>query len=272
VIDLGAPVPLAFPVLDDAGNPANADTVTLTVTLPDGTADQPAVTNPPALPGQYRYSYVPAQPGRHVVRWVAASPAAAYTDMFDVAPANVPSIVSLADAKQFLGIDPDDTSENDELRAWLAGVTSVIEREKNEVIARRQITDTDWNEHPRSVRLWHVPVISLDSLASADGTRTWDVTADVRVNPETGLVRLVNGRQSLYGDITAVYTAGYQVIPYHLMQASLVLLQHVWETQRGPASVGGGVIGPEETADYKQAFMLPRKVREWLGEPRPSVI
>jgi hypothetical protein len=270
MFDLGAAVPLAFQVRDGSGNPVNAGQVTLTITLPDGTTDAPSIASADAPAGDYAYSYVTVQPGRHIVRWVATSPADAYTDVFDVAPAVIPSIVSLADAKQFLGIDPADTSEDDELRAWLAGTTETVERVKNEVIARRQFTFTDWNPHANRLRLWKVPIISVDSLASADGMRTWDVTSDVRTNPETGLVRLLRG-SSLRGDITATYTAGYQVVPYHIMQGALVLLQHVWETQRGPAVIGGGVIGPEEAGDYKQMFMLPRKVREWLGEPRPSI-
>jgi len=270
VIDLGADYPAAVDVYDDTGVLANAVSVTLTITLPDGTTVTPPVANPPASTGQYRYAYPTAQPGRHVIRWVTAAPDTAWPDVFDVAPAAPPSIASLAEAKQFLGIPLAETGEDDELRAWLAGTTQAVEQAKNEVIARRQVTVTEWNEQPRSLRLWQVPVISLDSLASADGIRTWDVTADVRLDGDSGLVRLVSGPH-LRGWITAAYTAGYQVVPYNYMQASLVLLQHVWETQRGPGTIGGGVIGPEESADYKQAHMLPRKVREWLGEPRPSV-
>jgi hypothetical protein len=272
MIDLGDTVQAGpFRVADADGNPVNAQTVTLTVTQPDGTTVQTAVPNPPAVIGSYTAEFTPVMAGRHVLQWLAQDPAAAYADVLEVADdAALPSIVSLADAKQFLGIDAADTSEDGELRAWLAGTTEVVERVKNEVIAARQFTVTDWNPHPGRLRLWKVPVISLDSLASADGMRTWSVTSDVRADPETGLVRLLRG-PSLCGDITATYTAGYRVTPYHIQQGALVLLQHVWETQRGPGVIGGGVIGPEEAGDYKQMFMLPRKVREWLGEPRPAV-
>lgn len=271
MIDLGAVYGAAIDIHDGTGALANAASVTLTITLPDATTVTPAVPNPPASTGQYRYSYVTVQPGRHVATWSTTGPVTAYRDVFDVGEDAVPSIVSLADAKDFLGIAQSDTSEDDELRAWLAGCTQVIEREKNEVIARRAVTQTEFNEHPRSVRLWKLPVIELTSLAAADDSRTWDVTSDVRTDPETGLVRRISGPQ-MRGWITASYTAGYQVVPYHVMQASLVLLQHVWETQRGPGTIGGGIIGPEEAADFKQMYMLPRKVREWLGQPRPAVI
>jgi hypothetical protein len=275
VIDLGAPYqvpPLA--VTDAGGAPANAQTVTLAITQPDGTAVDVTVANPPQLTGSYAPPlFVPTMPGRHVYRFIAQNPAAAWADVFEVADdANLISIVSLADAKNFLGIDQDDTSADAELRFWLAGMTEVLEREKNEVIVARQFTVTaEENHHPGRLRLWRLPVVSLDTLARWDGTHTWDVATDViPPDPDTGLVKLFRG-QSLRGHLNYSYTAGYRVIPYHLQQAGEVLLQHVWETQRGPGVIGGGVIGPEEAGDFKQAFMLPRKVREWLGEPRPAV-
>lgn len=271
MIDLGAAYPVAVDIFDDNGNPVNVAEITLMITLPDGTAVTPTVPNPPEVTGQYRYTYVTTKPGWHAVRVVTTDPTTAWTDDFDVKEAAPPSIVSLSDAKAFLGIDAGDTSQDDELRAWLAGTTQAVEMASNEVIARRQFTFTEYNRSAHTLRLWKVPVISLDSLAAADDDRIWDVTSDVRVDTETGLVRLIKG-QSLRGWLTVTYTAGYQVVPYNVMQASLVLLQHVWETQRGPGTIGGGVIGPEEAGDIKQMYMLPRKVREWLGPARPSVI
>lgn len=272
MIDVGDTVEAEpFRVYDADGNPANASTVTLTVTQPDGTSVQATVPNPPAVIGSYTASFTPSMAGRHVLQWLATGPAAAYADVLEVADdSTLPSIVSLTDAKQFLGITS--TSADEELRWWLAGMTEVLEREKNEVIVARQFTVTaEENHHPSRLRLWRLPVISLDSLARWDGTHTWDVTTDViPPDPDTGIVKLYRG-QSLAGHLNYAYTAGYRVIPYNLQQAGEVLLQHVWETQRGPGVIGGGVIGPEEAGDFKQMFMLPRKVREWLGPPRPAV-
>jgi hypothetical protein len=270
VIDFGALYPAAIDVRDDSGALVNPATATLTITLPDNSTVTPTIQLPPAVTGKLRYAYPTTQAGLHVARWVTTEPVAPYTDVFDVAPEIPPSIISLADAKQHLGMDPADTSEDDELRWWIAGTTAAVEDAKNEVIARRVITRTVRNERHRSLRLWNVPVISLDSLARKDGSHTWDVTSDVYTDPETGLVELISG-PSLCGWLSYGITAGYQVIPYNLMQGSLVLLQHVWETQRGPGAIGGGVVGPEEAGDYKQAFMMPRKVREWIGPPRPVV-
>lgn len=271
MLDLGSAYPAEFDVPGGAGQPASAGTVTLTITLPDGSSVTPDVPDPPAVPGRYRASFVTTMPGRHTVRWVATDPPAAFTDVFDVAPAEIPSIVSLRDAKDFLSIRRDDTSQDDELRRWLAGTTEVIERVLDQTIARRPFTQAGFNEHPRSLRLFRVPVLSLDALAADDGQRTWDTSRDVRVDRDTGIVRLVRGPH-LRGGITASGYAGCQVVPYHVQQGALVLLQHVWETQRGVGTIGGGVIGPEEAGDMKQMYMLPRKVREWLGDPAPAVL
>ena len=272
MIEFGGLYPAALNLTDEDGNPANAGTVTLTITLPDGTVATPDVPNPPPVTGEYRYGYPTIQAGRHTVRWTTLEPQFAYTDVFDVKEELPGAIVSLADAKKQLGIAPTDTSSDDELRGWLGACTRAVEREKNEVIVRRQFTFTGWNDNPHSLRLWKVPVISLDSLARQDGTHTWDTSSDVWTDPETGLVRLLHGGTRLRGVLTSVHTAGYTIIPENIYTGSLILLQHVWETRRGPGTVGAGVIGPDEAMDYKQMFAVPRKVREWLGEPRPSVI
>jgi hypothetical protein len=71
VIDLGDPLPIqAIEVRDEDGDLANAGTMTLTVTLPDGTPDPHTFTNPTV--GRYEPDVYLAdvQPGVYWVRWV----------------------------------------------------------------------------------------------------------------------------------------------------------------------------------------------------------
>jgi hypothetical protein len=270
MIDLGSAYTIAVSVYDGTGNAANADTFTLTITLPDGTTVTPDVTNPPAITGQYAYAYTTVQSGRHAWRAVADSPAWAQTGAFDVGDAANPSILSLADAKIRLGIDLADTTDDDELRAKLAGLTGALERAKNEVIARRSITQEWMHARCDPLRLWKVPVISLDSLAyqlRGDAPVTLDV-ADWKAGADSGLLYRMGGAQP-HGWVTAVSTAGYTIIPGNYLEAAAVLLEHLWETRRGAGTLGAGVIGPEEASDWKQMTMLPRKVIEWIGPPRP---
>lgn len=273
MIGSGAVYPIAFDVLDATGTLTHADTASLVITLPDGTTASPAITDD-AVPGQYRLAYQTTMAGRHTLHAETTGPVTAYDDEFDVSPTPWMAIVSLADAKQHLRMDPADTSEDDELRGFVAAATGAVELYKHEVIARRSITDEidlcrAGYRGARRFRVWSAPVISLVSVASWDGATTWDVT-QMRVS-ESGLVRVM-GALPVRGLVDVTYLAGYQVIPDHYRQGALVVLQHAWESQRGGGTVSSGVIGPEEVRVRSvSAFTVPNKAKEYLGPPRPVV-
>ena len=124
-IDLGAAQLIAFDVTDETGALANASNVTLTVTSPDGVTDYVPVTNPPDVTGAYRVTYLPAAAGHYEWSAVTTVPNAAYGDSFNVRAWR--SILSLADARDYL--DLRDTSRDNVLRATLAGITQLIERQ-----------------------------------------------------------------------------------------------------------------------------------------------
>lgn len=282
MIDVGDVYALAAPpLLNDAGVPANATTATLTVTLPDGTTAVVPVTNPPAVTGSYTASYTVTQAGRHTWALVTTGPSSEYTGVFDVAPQPPLGIVSLADAKRQLGIAPSETEDDDELRSWIEAMTGPVELYKNEVVVQRQFTYT-WEQRRDGwkFRLFKLPVLQLISLSGIIwGTTTTYVSSPVAagtttgayfIDPDTGIGKQILPGPSLAGYVTAVWTAGYLVIPQHYQNAAMMLLQALWETRRGPGGVGG-VIGPEELADYRHYEALPRKVKELLGPARPVV-
>lgn len=274
MISAGGVYPIAFDVLDATGALAHAATATLTVTLPDGTTATPAITDT-AVPGQYRLSYQTTMPGRHTAHAVTTGPVTSWDDEFDVAVTPWPAIVSLTDAKNQLNIPLTDHTLDDELRGYLDGITGTVENYKHEVIVRRVVTDEiDLCGHARyggarRFRLWSAPVISLTSVAAWDGSATWDVT-QMRVS-EAGVVRVMSG-PGVTGLVDVAYVAGFQQVPGRYRQGGLVILQHVWETQRG-AGVGlMGVIGAEERSRQPgEWFTIPDKAKEWLGPPRPVV-
>jgi hypothetical protein len=106
-------------------------------------------------------------------------------------------------------------------------------------------------------------------MVSWDGTTTWDVT-QMRAAP-SGVVRVMNG-PPVAGIVDVAYIAGYQQIPPHYKRGALVIVQHLWETQRGPGTAASGVIGTEE--HWRQAgefFSVPDKSKELLGPPRPML-
>ncbi|WP_435643872.1 head-tail connector protein [Streptomyces sp. H49] len=179
------------------------------------------------------------------------------------------SIVTLAEAKAQLNIDPADTSDDDELQAYVDAITGVVEDYKREVIEQRQVSEDLQLRHCRRFRLFSAPVVSLTSVRSVDGRTTWDVSA-MRLSPDTGLVRVLFG-PPVSGLVEVVYMAGYATVPERYKRGALVILQHAWETQRGSSGpVRGGVIGPEEVHP-RFYYSIPRKALEWLGAPRPVV-
>jgi len=124
MIDLGDTVSLAWEVLDAAGELADAGTVTVTIGLPDGTAETETPTR--VSIGRYELDYIPAQSGVHTVRCVATAPAAAFADIIDVRPVAGLGVLSLADAKEHLNkISP---VSDEELRLMLPAAVERVER------------------------------------------------------------------------------------------------------------------------------------------------
>jgi hypothetical protein len=280
VISVGGIYTFTADVIDGTGALANAATFTLTITLPDGTTLTPAVANPPAVTppwryayqvtGRYRYEYVTTMAGRHTVHAVTTDPVRTFDDEFDVAAVPTAAIVSLADAKAQLNIDAADTGDDDELRNYIIALTGVVEQHLHEVVVPRQFTDDPQPMfRARRFRVWNAPLLSLVSVATWDGSQTWDVT---QMHPSpSGLVKVMAG-PPLTGEIVPVYMAGRNPIPPKYKQGGLVILQHVWESQRGQGGVMSGVIGEEE---YRREpgtwFTIPNKALEYLGPPRPVV-
>lgn len=178
------------------------------------------------------------------------------------------SIVTLQDAKAQLRISDSDTSNDAVLQAYVDGITSVIESYKREVIEQRTITEVVEVQGGRRFRLWSRPVISLTSVTSLDGSRSWDVTG-ARIG-SSGLVTLY-GSTVLPREVEAIWVAGYVEVPENYKRGALVALQHVWETRRGVGTVGMGVVGGEERYDHRYSYSIPRKALEWLGAPNPVV-
>lgn len=261
MLDYADPVPLTIDITDASNVPANAGLVVLTITLPDGTTTQPTISNP--TPGRYQVDYQPTMPGRHSVSWVATGTnSSGFTDVFDVYDTAPNAIISFQDARSALRITS--TTEDEDLRPYIEATTAIIERHKNEVVVRRIITedhrvgDPSFGNYPgnyygggnvntpswyyqnnatyaNSVALRRTPVISLTSVTSLDGSRTWNTT-DLHLDTTTGLITPLPGTASIWGPLTIIYLAGYTVIPAHYQQAGKIILRHLWSTRRGDQS------------------------------------
>ncbi|MCX3064207.1 head-tail connector protein [Streptomyces beihaiensis] len=265
--DLGAVAQLDATVTDAAGNPADSDTMTLTITLPDdSTVSVDPVT--PTSTGSYSYAYTTTQPGRHLVRWLGTGTNPfAQADVFDVREQAPVAIVSLADAKAQL--NEASNVDDDELRGYVTGASLAVERELGTIVARRPFSERRTADSDGQILLSNVPVLAVTGAVSADGTTTW-AAADLDVDTDTGLVTAVAGAAPLAGDVDCTYTAGLRIVPDDYQLATSIIIQHLWETQRGRSgAVPGGSTEPEYMSG--RGFALPRRALELLDTPLPGV-
>ncbi|TKG58893.1 phage head-tail connector protein [Prauserella endophytica] len=179
------------------------------------------------------------------------------------------AIVTLAEAKTQVGIAPTDTSKDAVLMNYVDAIASTVENYKLEIVEAREFTE-ERVLNGGSFVLANSPVLSLISVETVDGTTVWDVN-NLHVS-RAGVVRVMSGA-SVSGTVAVTYRAGYETVPENYKRGALVILQHVWETQRGVGQVGTGVIGQEEgTYGQLSTYSLPRKALEWLGVPNPVVM
>jgi hypothetical protein len=238
VIDLGSVYQVAVDVRDPSGQLADPASATLTITLPDGTTETPAVVLPPPSTGQLRVEYTPAQAGRYVWRMVTSAPTTAYTDIFDVRPADPHFLFSQADAKRHLNIDASDTDFDDEIRDWNAATALIVERFVGPIV-QHTVIERHRDRFMTSIVLRQTPAIALTSVeAVLTSGASYDVSG-LDLDGATGeVIRLDGG--SFKGPLNVTYTAGRTVIPANAAQAGRIILQHLWRTRRGRMGVAMG--------------------------------
>lgn len=225
MIDLGDVYRILATVRNPDGELANPTTATLTITLPDGTTTSPSVTLPPASTGKVTVDYPTVQAGRHQFVLATTAPQTAFRDVFDVRTPELRNIVSLKDAKTHLNISNDGSDE--ELRGFIESVTSIVEGYVGTLFPVEYTETVEANG--ATVPLQHFPVVEIVSITAVRSGTTVD-PAGVDVD-EYGVLRLTSG-QCLNGLYRIVYNAGRAILPANWTRAALIILQHMWETQR----------------------------------------
>jgi hypothetical protein len=282
-IDVGSVYRLAFTLKSPDGALVNAGSMALTINLPDGTS---TLISPvaPGSTGVYQYDYTTVQSGRHIAHWVGtgANPGA-YAEAFEVLSATPPALISLADAKQQLNISTN--AFDDELRVFVDAATAAVERHRNESIIRRTFVEehylTDyawgygqnigqpaaWGVPARKLSLDKRPALSLTSVARVDGTLSWDVS-NLHLN-SNGIVSVMFGNP-ISGHVAVTYIAGYQSIPAEFTLATRIIVQHLWQTQRGNKGwpKPGGM--DDSLGPAGMGFAIPNRALELLGTGSPG--
>lgn len=271
--DIGDLIPLSIEIRDALGVLTNASTLSLVVTLPDGTTFSPSVNNDSV--GKYSATYVPLVVGRYQVHWTSTTPQAAFSDTFDVRDMASFSIMSLAAAKAHLNMSPTNTKDDEEVREMVEAVTGVIERFRSETVVRRVITEKNVMGYGNRLVLQCRPVISVTQIL--DWQNLPQDVSQWALDSQNGTLtnyrfRWYNGR-----DVTATYVAGYQQIPANYVLAAKIILAHLWTTQRiqniGQQVTLGTRAKPEEAivTPAGMGYAIPMRAVELLGG-RPSLV
>jgi hypothetical protein len=280
----GAAVPVpGFVNADTDGNPQDAATVTVTITLPDRTTTAPEVTRTGT--GTYAATYVTTQAGHHIVLWVAADTAypGAFADSFEVQTSADPTIVSLAQAKQILKLTG--TTEFDgELQGYNASASEVAEWACGAVVTRQRTEVI--RASGRALILSHAPVRTdlgtpIDTTYQRDGSVTnglvsitpllsygfmYDID-QLLVDPDTGIIRHAAGFPFFYSSdylaqYKAVYWAGRAVIPSAVYDGARIILEHLYQVTRGGAGAQNIAAGESVTVVPGFGYAIPNRALE----------
>ncbi|MGW0805266.1 hypothetical protein [Nonomuraea sp. NPDC002799] len=263
--DLGEMVPLRIIITNTAGVPENAGSVSLTITLPDGTTHIEASV--PGSAGVYDFDYPSVQAGVHRVRWVATGiNAGAFTDVIDVEPAEGAPFVSLADQKHHL--KKTNADDDEKLRGFIAAACSVIEDRMGHVTPVALTTDG----HGCTVILDR-PAISVTSVVQMPGGTTVPAADELAgtdgwtLHAGAGVLKLSRS----YGRLRVTYRAGRSPLPGNFRLAALELAAHLWRTSQHNTSGGRPSLGVDETVVPGVSYALPYNVRQLLGlDKRPQ--
>lgn len=263
--DLGDVATLSVTTTNAAGQPENAGSVAITVTLPDGTttAQDPVA---PTDTGQYDFDYPTVQAGRHAVRWVATGAnASSYEDAFHVEPADPGAFISLASAKTFM--KKTGTADDEKIRPFVHAACAMIEERIGPVTPRTVVEDTSGRA---LIVLEHRPVVSVTSVQQLPGLAAIpaaDASAGTAGWKLDGPAGLLTHTGSGFGDARVTYRPGRTPVAANIRLAGKELVAHLWRNSQLNAGGGGrpGLVDNEAPLVPGSAFALPIRVRELLG-------
>jgi hypothetical protein len=265
VLDLGDTYVLAADCVNAAGALANATTVTLVVTLPDGTTAPQAPTNPPAVTGKYTHSYVTTVAGRHVARWTFTGgvPQQAYAEVFDVE--ETAALLSLAAAKKRLKIPVTDTSVDEELREMIETATGVCEFYAGALVRRTVTERHSASQGTTQLVLRKRPVISITS-ATESGVAVPSTGYSLS---DTGILTRVSGYEPQWWEpgidnITVVYVPGRTVIPPTAIEAGKELVRinsrPILGGNYSPFDGGSSDDYGSDGGEFRFGFFVPNRI------------
>jgi hypothetical protein len=256
--------------IKDATGVLGGATVSGIITLPDGTTTTPTIGNPQV--GEYPIDYLTTQVGRHEMVITATSGVLGTIvrklfRVFYVDPSSMPWLVSLADAKDYLNIPQDRTTNDAELGHFIAVASEFVEARTQSYHAQ---TVTERYVFPRlggeNVLILRKSPVTAVSAVIENGLTT--LVGNYQVNAVGNYIWRTSGWWSSPVDVTytvGATTGGGSVMPERVRHAVLVVLKHLWTTQRGTLPMGGRQ-SADDVYDPRSSYSFPRAVAEMLTD------
>jgi hypothetical protein len=275
----GQPVRISTTVRDLSGALVNASALTLTVAKPDGT-QQTYSTPVNDSTGAYHQD-VPAadlsQLGHYQYAWTAtgtgAGVAAGQLDVYD--PFEV-RVLSLQDAKDMLNIPQSNTTNDAEIDGWVASIESGLERFTGGPVINRSVTErAELMSFQTVINVRQRPLVSVTQIVSASGGMI-DISAGLDLDVNAGTIRRQLGLP-FYGpffqwlpQVTVTYVAGWgTAVPPAFASFARIVIQHLWETQRGPVAMP--MAGEQVVSVPFLGFAVPARALELLNGSQAGV-
>jgi len=245
----GQPVRLTTTVKDNTVVPAvpiDAGALSLTVKKPDATTQTyNSPTHDGAAGSGLYHQDVPAadltQLGHYQYVWTATGTGAGVSPPsgFEVHDPFEVTVLSLQDGKDALNKSQLTVTDDAELLRKIATIEASLERYTGGPILNRAVTErVDTNGSPWELRLMKRPLVSVTSVTDIYTGAVIEIS-DVELDTNAGFARRKSG--VAFGGVsqlyTVVYVAGWgTAVPASITEAANVILQHLWEPQRGQSS------------------------------------
>jgi hypothetical protein len=281
----GQPVRVSTTVRDVTGTLVNATTLTLLVKLAqaDGTQLTTGTYASPVNDGTGLYHQdIPvtdlAAAGHYQYTWTSTGTGAGVSfgefDVFDALAET--SVLPLQDAKDALNIPQATTTFDAEIASYIATIRSSLEKATGGPLVNRTITErSEMMQNQTVIPVRQRPLVSVTSIASASGSAI-DISGGLDLDVNAGLIRRQLGLP-FYGPffswlpkVSVVYVAGWGTsVPAAFNSFARVVIQHLWNSQRGPAALPMG--GGEMTAIPGFGFLVPNLAAEMLAGSQGGV-
>jgi hypothetical protein len=195
---------------------------------------------------------------------------------FDVFDPFETSVLPLQDAKDALNIPQATTTFDAELAAYIATIRASLEKATGGPLVNRTITErAEMMSGQTVIEVRQRPLVSVTSITSAGGGAI-DISAGLDLDVNAGTIRRKLGLPFIgpffawLPAVTVVYVAGWGVsVPATFNTFARIVVQHLWESQRGAASLpmgGDGLVTPPGFG-----FAIPNMAAELLAGSQGGV-